>query len=296
MKVFSDLNSRRLQLERVMFSAKSLLLEGYTATPGSDVLGQRSKLGTTTKSSFKDLVTVYDQRVEEFLKESLRKVFPGEHIVGEETIASMRQDAASVCKNLDAFWLIDPIDGTTNFSRSYPFFSSTVSFMVRNAQGVPEPLVGLTFDPTRHEMFSASKAGGAWLNGRQLRVSSVTEPEQALLVTGFASERSQSLGGMAYLLFEELTKTTLGVRRDGSAALDLAYVAAGRLDAYWEWGLSAWDIAAGALLVEEAGGLVSSHRGEKIDFFRGEILSTNALLHKWLLDKLKERRDESARH
>lgn len=296
MKVYHDLVQRRRYLEEVVLSARSLLMEGYTTAPGSQSEQQKSKLKISAKSSFKDLVTVYDQKVEEFLKEALRKVFPGENIVGEETLAGMRQDAFEACKNLDAFWMIDPIDGTTNYSRSYPFFCSTVTLMLKNAQGYVEPVVGVTFDPTRNEVFSASKGGGAWLNGVQLKVSSVQTPEESLLVTGFASERAQQGDGLAYKLFSELTKLTLGVRRDGSAALDLAYVAAGRLDAYWEWGLAPWDIGAGALMVEEAAGLNSTHDGQKVDYFRGEILSTNALLHKWMLYKLKEVKNEPARY
>jgi myo-inositol-1(or 4)-monophosphatase len=188
-------------------------------------------------------------------------------------------------KSEKSFWVLDPIDGTTNYLRAYPFFCSTIAFVTNeNSKFVSQ--VGATWNPVSQEMFSASRGGGAFLNRQQLKVADITDPKSALLVTGFASGRSQD-SHRPFELFEKITKQTLGVRRDGSAALDLAYVAAGRLDAYWEYGLSPWDIAAGALMVEEAGGKVTSLDNESFKLETGEILASNSGLHKWLVDQVK---------
>ncbi len=278
-----ELLARSHEAERILLSLRPLLLEGFSLTPGA----QARNLGTTAKSSFRDIVTVYDKRVEEALIEQLTKSFSGELLIGEESSAALGKHPRDQALGHEAFWLLDPIDGTTNFSRSYPFFCSTIAFATRSAGGEPQVQVALTFNPVSGELFHAARGHGAWLGRDRLHVSSVETPQEALLTTGFASLRSQE-EHKSFHLFKNLTQETLGVRRDGSAALDLAYVAAGRIDAYWEWGLSAWDIAAGALLVEEAGGLVTRHVGTSLDLFEGEILSSNSRLHKWLIHKIKE--------
>jgi myo-inositol-1(or 4)-monophosphatase len=136
-------------------------------------------------------------------------------------------------------------------------------------------------------MFSAHLGGGATLNSQPLKVSSVSQPQEALLTTGFASSRTES-EKRSFELFRELSLKTLGVRRDGAAALDLAYVAAGRIDAYWERCLSPWDTAAGLLLVRESGGRCSHHGGEAAEVLSGEVLATNGHIHAWMLDSLKK--------
>ena len=279
--------ARRQALESILRSATPLLLEGYSATPGSDPERARI-LGTEAKSSHKDLVTVFDKRVEQFLVGELSRIFPGEKLVGEESVAGKKISGAEAVSQAGShFWLIDPIDGTTNYSRAYPFFCSTAAFVERSSAGEYQVLAGAVWDPVHQEMFSASRGGGAWLNRTRLQVSAVSDHEKALLTTGFASERATS-GERPYELFKNLTKQTLGVRRDGSAALDLSYVAAGRIDGYWEWGLSPWDTAAGICLVTEAQGRVSALSDQPIHFESGEILASNGFLHKWLVKSLGE--------
>ncbi len=278
-----ELSERLKALCDIVESATPLLLEGYARVPGADPL-RREHLGIQTKKSVKDLVTVFDQRVEAFLTAELARRFPGEAIVGEEAVAASGRSVRETCEQHDAFWIIDPIDGTTNYSRAYPFFCSTVAY-IEKINGRYRPVVGLVWNPVTREMFSAALGQGAWLNRERLKVTQVVEPHQALLTTGFASERASS-GNRAFDLFRDLTKMTLGVRRDGSAALDLAYVAAGRIDAYWEWGLSPWDTAAGLLLVEEAGGKVTHHDGGEIDLMTGEIVASNGSIHGWLVQEV----------
>ncbi len=282
----AELKSREQFLISTLRAATPLLLEGFTLTPGSDAKRNQA-IGTSEKSSFKDLVTVYDQRVEHFLVERLQKAFAGETIIGEEASSQNKLQKDDYAKH-DLFWILDPIDGTTNYVRAYPFFSSTIALMKKvNGQALPQPVVAATWNPVSGEMFHATKNGGAWLNEQRLQVSKVKNPQQSLVTTGFASARSQS-SERPFELFTKITKSTLGVRRDGSAALDLAYVACGRIDAYWEWGLSPWDTAAGALLVEEAGGRLSSHSGSPWDSLSGEILATNGSIHDWMLEQIAE--------
>lgn len=264
---------------------RALMLEGYSQTPGSRGLAH---LKTQNKSSFSDLVTIYDPVVEKWLCEKLQTHFPNEAIIGEESTSEGKIDLRSFTKDKELFWVIDPIDGTTNFSRSYPFFCSTWSLLLRKENSELESVLALTYDPTRDEAFYAVKGQGAWLNRQQIKCSPVQDPREALLTTGFASLRQKTCGKEeVFSLFETLTQETLGVRRDGAAALDMAYVACGRIDAYWEQGLSIWDIAAGTLLIKEAGGRVTRRDGDQVDLFDGEIVSGNDFLHKWLLNKIK---------
>ncbi len=278
------LSHRSQEAQKILLSLRPLLMEGFSWAPGSS----SRAMGTSTKTSFRDLVTVYDKRVEEALLEKLAHSFPGEPVIDEESTAALNVHARELAQGKDAFWILDPIDGTTNYSRSYPFFCSTIAFVERKGINF-EVQTAATYNPVTDELFHAARGQGAWLGRQRLKVSAVTQPQEALLTTGFASLRStEDLS--PFQLFTQLTQETLGVRRDGSAALDLAYVAAGRIDGYWEWGLSAWDIAAGALLVEEAGGVVTQHDGSSLDLFKGEILSSNSWLHKWLIHKIKEQR------
>jgi myo-inositol-1(or 4)-monophosphatase len=259
-------------------------MEGYARVPGRDP-SRHAHLGTQAKSGPKDLVTEYDRRVERYLFEALGRAFPGETVIGEENCAATGKKPAELAHEVSAFWIVDPIDGTTNYSRAYPFFCSTVAYVERSKSGQFVPVAAATWDPLHEELFSAAAGEGAFLNRERLQVTNNDSPQQALLTTGFASERAGS-GEKSFELFKTLTKNTLGVRRDGSAALDLAYVAAGRIDAYWEWGLSPWDTAAGILLVRESGGHLSHHDGGEIDLMSGEIVATNGHLHSWLLGYL----------
>lgn len=235
------------------------------------------------KSGPNDLVTKYDREVEALIKDALGKHFPGEFLLGEESSTSSKPQAPA---GLSAMWILDPIDGTTNFFKGYPFYCSTISYVVLE-DGHWKPVVACTWDPTRNEVFSAAKGSGSTLNGESIRVSSNPTFSRGLFTTGFASTRGNPEEKQSFQKFYDITRQTLGVRRDAAAALDLAYVACGRTDGYWEWNLSAWDLAAGALLVEEAGGHCSDLDGRTPwDPFSGEIIATNLILHKSLLNGL----------
>lgn len=267
----------RLKITKVIARASSKIsLEGFSKNPGTE----RRLTATQAKSSFRDLVTIYDKKVEDFLLEELQKVFPNDLYVGEESSYGKGSQ-----ENLGdgLLWVIDPIDGTTNFSRSFPYFCTTLCLMHKQ-QKTNTLLLAVTYDPVRDEMFSAANSQGAFLNDEKISVSSVQDLQHSLLVTGFSSQVSTK-NEAPFKRFQNLTQKTLGVRRLGSAAMDLAYVAVGRLDAYWEYELNAWDVAAGALLVREAGGLVSHFaRDDEWTPWSGEILASNGHIHNEIKD------------
>jgi myo-inositol-1(or 4)-monophosphatase len=268
--------------QRIVQDAGATILKSYSKVPGNS-----ARIGTTEKSSFKDLVTAVDVVVESEIVAALRSLDPKIGVLGEESISNLKVTKEKIFEQVagDLTWVLDPIDGTTNFARGYPFFCTNLALMARTQSGTFEPLLGLTHNPVNRELFWAQKGSGAYLGRERLSVSHVSQLAQALLTTGFASERSQS-DAKPFALFERLTRQSLGVRRDGSAALDLAYVACGRIDAYWEWGLSLWDVAAGALLVTEAGGQVSGLLGQPVALETGEILATNGEIHRTLSHQL----------
>ncbi|MFH1037096.1 MAG: inositol monophosphatase family protein [PVC group bacterium] len=211
-----------------------------------------------------DLVTEVDLAAEKEIIAILSKTFPGHRIMAEESGPAERES--------DYVWLIDPIDGTTNFVHGYPFYSVSVALECRAAV-----ILGIVYDPLRDELFQAVRGEGTFLNGRALSVSGVDSLEGSLLATGFPYDRDQRARALS--IASRLLPRVQGVRRDGSAALDLAYVAAGRLDGFWEFGLKPWDTAAGRLLVEEAGGRVSDFRGQEFDIRLGAIAATNRRIH-----------------
>jgi myo-inositol-1(or 4)-monophosphatase len=174
---------------------------------------------------------------------------------------------------------IDPIDGTTNFVHGYPFYSVSVALEYRG-----ESIVGIVYDPTRDELFQAVKGRGTFLNDTPITVSMVETLNDSLLATGFPYDRGRRKEALD--LAAGLLKCVQGVRRDASAALDLAYVAAGRLDGFWEFGLKPWDTAAGRLLVEEAGGKVSDFKGDIFNIRDGAVVAANALIHAVLIEQL----------
>lgn len=207
---------------------------------------QLDLLAVQTKSP-NDFVTEVDRAAEEAIISVLRETYPQHGILAEESGESGDSEYQ---------WIIDPLDGTTNFIHGFPQYSISIA-LARN--GVLEQAV--VYDPTRNELFTASKGGGAYLNERRIRVSKRIRLSESLIGTGFPFREFDHVD--AYLAtFRELTQRTAGIRRPGSAALDLAYVACGRLDGFWEIGLKPWDMAAGVLLIQEAGGLVSDLSGE----------------------------------
>ncbi|MEP0918989.1 inositol monophosphatase [Leptolyngbya sp. DQ-M1] len=213
-----------------------------------------------------DLVTEADRAAEDAVLSVLKRHVPEHPILAEES--GQLGDRQS-----EFLWAIDPLDGTTNYAHQYPFVAVSIGLLI---EGVPQ--VGVVFNPIHQELFRAAKGLGATCNRRSIRVSSTTELEKSLLVTGFAYDRRQT-PDTNYPEFAHLTHLTQGVRRDGAAALDLAYVAAGRFDGYWERGLSIWDIAAGIVLVEEAGGKVTAYDQTSMQLSSGRILATNGRIH-----------------
>ncbi len=220
-----------------------------------------------------DFVTAVDRAAEAAIIEAIRKAYPKHAIITEE---SGRLEGAA---NTDTEWIIDPLDGTTNFIHGFPQFAVSIGVQVN---GRLEHAV--VYDPMRKEEFTASRGRGAQLNGRRLRVSNRATLDGALIGTGFPFRKEQMPHIDAYLaMFKDLAMQTAGIRRPGAAALDLAYVAAGRLDGFWEFGLKPWDMAAGCLLITEAGGLVSDFGGGENHLDRGHIVGGNPKVLKALL-------------
>ncbi len=223
-----------------------------------------------------NLVTEYDLRSDRMITEALHQAFPEDAILSEESGAS---GSGRLC------WMIDPLDGTTNFAHGLPFFAVSLACVRGHA-----PLLAVVFDPGRDELFSASVGNGCWLNGKPLHVSQNHALEQCLLVTGFPYDfRTATENNLDH--FAAFSMRVLAVRRLGSAALDLAYTAAGRLDGYWERGLSPWDFAAGVLLVTEAGGKVTRFDdGPDVFAEPTSLVASNGLIHKAMLEVLQKGR------
>lgn len=220
-----------------------------------------------------DIVTEIDERSEEAVVQIIRDRFPHHRILAEE---------GSVGGDDPAYrWIIDPLDGTTNYAHGLPFFCVSIALETWG-----EVVLGAIYDPLRDEMFLAQRGRGATLNGRRLTVSSNSRLIESLLATGFPYNRANLPRALRY--FAELSRRSRAVRRLGSAALDAAYVAAGRLDGYFEAFVNPWDVGAGALLVTEAGGRVTSFDGQPYTVEHGEIVATNGAIHELLLGALRD--------
>jgi len=214
----------------------------------------------------RDYVTEVDQRAEAAIVREIARHYPDHGIVGEESEKRVNPGASIQ-------WHIDPLDGTTNFIHGYPHFAVSIA-----AWKDGKPLLAVIHDPIRNETFEAKSGGGAFLNRRRLRVSQETRIDHALFASGLPSYRREHIE-IFQKRMDRCMHAADSYRRGGSAALDLAYVAAGRLDAYWEAGLQSWDIAAGYLLVQEAGGLATDIKGSSINLEKGDILASNPHLH-----------------
>ncbi|MDX2239657.1 MAG: inositol monophosphatase family protein [Leptolyngbyaceae cyanobacterium bins.302] len=221
-----------------------------------------------------DLVTVADKTAEAAVLDVLQRHVPTHQILTEES---------GQLGNLDSelLWAIDPLDGTTNYAHQYPVSAVSVGLIVEGT-----PVVGAIYDPFRQELFRAAQGLGATRNRRPISVSSTAELPKSLLVTGFAYDRHQTSDNN-YAEFCYLTHLTQGVRRSGSAAMDLAYVACGRFDGYWERGLSPWDMTAGVVLLQEAGGKVTAYDTTPFQINTGRILATNGQIHQELSHALQ---------
>jgi len=237
----------------------------------------KAKLGThvgvRSKDVRRNLVTEADTESEALIQQAITRAYPGEAILGEESGAS--GDAAR------GRWIVDPLDGTVNYAHGYRLFCVSIAWERAGAVRL-----GVVYDPMADECFRAATGRGADCNGRALRVSDCAALLDALVVTGFPAHRvARPLANLAP--FQDFLSLAQAVRRDGSAALDLCYVAAGRFDGFWESGLHAWDIAAGKLIVEEAGGSVTDYRGDIATLDGAELLATNGSIHGEMVNALR---------
>lgn len=220
-----------------------------------------------------DLVTEADKQSEVVILGCLKNAFPDHQILAEES--GLHQ------KNSPFLWAVDPLDGTTNYAHQYPMAAVSIGLIVDD-----EPVLGVIFNPFSDELFQAAKSWGAKLNHLPIKVSTIGDLNKSLLATGFSYDRRETTDNN-YAEFCHFTNLTQGVRRAGAASLDLAYVACGRLDGYWERGLKPWDIAAGTVLVREAGGMVTDYDQSRLKLDSGRILASNSHLHKALGRELK---------
>jgi myo-inositol-1(or 4)-monophosphatase len=250
-----------LDIEPIIREAGALLLSYF-----------RRRIGYEYKGDV-DLVTEADRASEKFITERLRSRWPEFGIIGEEGTKS----------DLDAEyrWLVDPLDGTTNFAHSYPVFCISIA-LVRGE----ELLAGFLYDPTRDEFFAAEHGAGAKLNGQAMHVSQTTTLSESILGTGFPSHKRHKNPNVHF--YHQLTLRSHGLRRAGSAALDLANVACGRYDGFWEFNLNPWDTAAGVLLVREAGGTVTRFDGSPFLLNSKEVLASNRIIHQELMENFAE--------
>jgi myo-inositol-1(or 4)-monophosphatase len=246
--------------------------EGIARQAGALLRGFYEKGVTTEYKGDVDLVTEADRASEALVVERLKAAFPHHGIYGEEGTRD-RLEA-------EYRWYVDPLDGTTNFAHGFPAFCVVLGLEHRplglsdTADG--EIIAGVTYDPLRDEMFVAEKGRGAWLNGRQIKVSKTTQLAESLTATGFPSHKRHNSPNIH--LYQQMTLRSHGVRRAGSAALDLAYVACGRLDGFWEFNLNPWDTSSGVLLVQEAGGTITHFDGGPFTLDSREVLATNGLI------------------
>jgi myo-inositol-1(or 4)-monophosphatase len=235
----------------------------------------RENIGKSSEISYKgtvDLVTNLDTQAQRVIFDHLSARFPDHDYLAEEGLS---QDQGAEFR-----WIIDPLDGTTNYVHHFPVF--TVSIALERGG---EIALGLIYDPMREEMFSAVKGEGAFLNGEEIRVSGVDDLNKSLLATGFPYDvRTSKVNNITH--FNNFITRVQGIRRCGSAAMDLCYVASGRFDGFWELRLSPWDVAAGALIVQEAGGRVSDFQNGKFTIHGAEILASNGLIHEQLVEVL----------
>jgi len=236
-------------------------------------LGQLSKTDIQTKQAF-DFVTSVDKWSEAVIMQTIREKFPHHLFLSEETL---KQEG-----NGGYRWIIDPLDGTTNYIHSYPMFSVSIALEFQN-----EIILGVVFDPLRDELFCAAKGGGSFLNNRGISVSDIALAEKSLIATGFPFRKKEMID--RYLdAFRKIFQRVSDIRRAGSAAIDLAYIAAGRVEGFFELNLSPWDIAAGSLLIREAGGTITDFQGSDQYLLTGDIVAGNNKTHAEILNIIKQ--------
>lgn len=236
----------------------------------------RTGLGGRRKISYKgtvDLVTDIDNRAQEVIYSRLFAAFPGHGFLAEEGLSRGEKS--------EFVWIFDPLDGTTNYAHRLPIFSVSISLEYQR-----KIILGVVYDPMREEMFRAASGRGAYLNGKRIRVSSVDDLNKSLLATGFPYDiRRSRVNNISH--FNHFILRAQAVRRCGSAAMDLCNVACGRFDGFWELKLKPWDMAAGALIVQEAGGRISDFDGGEFSIYKKEALATNGLIHETMIRVLQ---------
>jgi myo-inositol-1(or 4)-monophosphatase len=221
-----------------------------------------------------DLVTAADRASEKLIVGKLREFWPTHEIVGEE---GTRDNTGTS----EYRWYVDPLDGTTNFAHGYPVFCVSIGLEYRD-----ELIAGVLYDPARNELFAAAKGSGATLNGKQIHVSKTKALSESILATGFPSHKRHKNPNIHF--YHQITLRSHGIRRAGSAALDLANVASGRYDGFWEFNLNPWDTSAAVVIVREAGGVVTKFDGSEFNIDSREVLASNGLLHEELMQNFRE--------
>lgn len=233
----------------------------------------RDRLNTNFQISHKgeiNLVTEVDIASETLIRERIATRFPRHQVLAEE--GGLAETSS------EYRWIVDPLDGTTNYAHGYPIFCVSIGLEYRG-----EAIIGVVYDPMRDEMFTAERGSGAWLNNRKIHVSGTKELLKSLLSTGFPYDiKTSTVTNLGH--WTNFAMNAQALRRDGAAALDLCYVACGRFDGFWELNLSPWDMAAGGLMVREAGGQVSDFRGGEFSPYRPEIIASNGLIHQRMIE------------
>ena len=247
-----------------------------TARAGGQLLLEKyGRITAVTKKGDYNLVTEADLASEALIIERIKSHYPRHTILAEESGDTVVVDGDTRWK-----WIIDPLDGTTNFAHGYPCFCVTLAL-----ENDGEIVIGVTFDPTRNELFAAERGQGASLNFKPIHVSTTAKMSESLLVTGFPYDFKDRNDFARHLTAFLLGAR--GVRRDGSAAIDLAYVACGRFDGFWEEGLNPWDVAAGVLMINEAGGKVTNYDGSPLSIYKPPICASNGAIHSEMLTVLR---------
>ncbi len=259
--------------ERICFTASKIARQA-----GEQIRAMTPQQRQVQFKGRRDMVTEVDKASEEIILEQLGKHFPAHHILAEESGRQSRSDS-------DFVWYIDPLDGTTNFVHGFPAYAVSMGLCYSG-----KLIVGVIYDPTRDELFTTWLDGGSFLNGKPIRVSVTPDLAESLLATGFPYINDESFH-QNMKLWTSIYGQTQGLRRAGAAALDLAYVAAGRLDGFWEFSLLPWDQAAGALLVTEAGGIVTRIDGTDFKPEHTSILAANPALHVQMLESIRPHLD-----
>ncbi len=241
-----------------------ILKENFGTISGKDI---------EDKNPF-DYVTIIDKKSEQFIIDFISKHYPDHKIFAEESGKTEQKH--------ENRWIIDPLDGTTNYIHGYP--NSAVSIALEKKGGI---ILGVIYDPFRNELFYAEKTKGAYLNNKPIHVSTRSKEKHCLIATGFPF-RNRNFLSLYWDILSEIFMAVSGIRRTGSAALDLAHVACGRFDGFWELKLSPWDIAAGSIIIEEAGGRITDFEGKNRHIWTGDVVASNNLIHEFLLKKIQK--------